>query len=117
MDSLYSKKLSDIYSLLDSLLVQTNDLQVAVDAIKSESLFLKFLPFIGVIVGGLITYFGQYLLKTREVKLVISKSINDTINKMYVNINLITFYLKDIVFSILFYNLYYVKLQISDFTQ
>lgn len=39
MDSLYSKKLSDIYSLLDSLLVQTNDLQVAVDAIKSESLF------------------------------------------------------------------------------
>lgn len=36
---------------------------------------------------------------------------------MYVNINLITFYLKDIVFSILFYNLYYVKLQISDFTQ
>jgi hypothetical protein len=98
MDSLLLKKLTEIYSFQDTLMLHTQKLQESVTELKTESLLLKTLPFIGVIVGGIITYVGQSVLKNREIKLSTSNGITDAINKIFSNLSILTFSLKELAY-------------------
>jgi hypothetical protein len=96
MDSLILQKLTLIHNTEDSVLHHLENLQEVVEKIKPESTFFKLLPFIGVIVGGVLTYVGQYLLKNREVETTNNKSVSETINKLYLSITQIKFFLRQL---------------------
>jgi hypothetical protein len=97
MDSLIVKKLIDIISTQDSLMLHTKKLEEVVNASK-PSLLLQLLPFIGVIVGGVIAYTGQNILKNKELKLTRLTTINSAVNKIFSNLTCLTFYLKELAY-------------------
>ena len=98
MDSLLLNKITEIHYLQDTLLKHSHELQTSIDNIKSENLFIKFLPFIGVIIGGLITYLGQYYLKNKDLKIALVKESRDTISKMFIGLTSLNFSLRELAY-------------------
>jgi len=98
MDSLFLKKLAEIGYLQDTLIKHSQQLQTSIDKINSESLFIKYLPFIGVIIGGLITYFGQYFLKNKDLKMALVKETRDTVSKMFIGLTSLNFSLRELAY-------------------
>ena len=98
MDTLLVKKLAEIRSLQDFVVRHTNEINDAISKFENENLFLKFLPFLGVIVGGALTYYGQKVLKEKEYKIATSRAISDSINQVFINITLLGFLLKELAY-------------------
>ena len=98
MDSLLIQKIAELHSLQDTLIKHSSQLQTSVDSIKSESLLIKSLPFIGVIIGGLITYFGQYYLKNKDLSIALVKETRDTISKMFTGLTSLNFSLRELAY-------------------
>jgi len=98
MDSLLLKKLVEIHSLQDTLIFHTNNLQSEFNSFKSETIWLKLLPFFGVIIGGLIAYFGQYFLKNREIKVSIDGEKREVVGKIFNCLTRLDFYLRELAY-------------------
>jgi hypothetical protein len=98
MDTLLIKKLVEIRSLQDSLVLHSKEINYAISKLESENLLLKFLPFLGVIVGGALTYYGQKVLKEKEYKIATSRAISDSINQVFINVTQLNFLLKELAY-------------------
>ena len=98
MDSLILNKFIEIHNLQDTLISHSNLLQKSIDSIKNENFFIKFLPFIGVIIGGLIAYFGQYILKNKDSKIALIKERREMISKMFTGLTSLNFSLRELAY-------------------
>ena len=93
-DSSVIKKLVEIENSIDSLqnYVQTVSLQT------QQNLFIQAQPFIGVLIGGLLAYLSQYLIKKAEVRQNKESAIRNAIAKIEMNISLIRIHLSEIAY-------------------
>lgn len=97
-DSLLISKISEIKGLQDSTLNKLNHINEVVNNLKNESLFLKLLPLIGVIIGGLITWWIQKSLKNKELKLATFRELNNASNKIITSLINLQFHLKELAY-------------------
>ena len=98
MDSLLVSKLNQIRAVQDSLLITTHNLQVATHDATSLRLWQMFLPFIGVIVGGAITYWGQSHLKGRDTADLREKERREARNTVIAYLNRLYYYLGELAY-------------------
>ena len=98
MDSLLIKKLFAIQSVQDTLLNHTVKLQQVIETIKSESIWLKLLPFFGVILGAVMAYCGQFFLKRQDINVINRKEKREAVNKIFKNLTLLEFYLRELAY-------------------
>lgn len=98
MDSIVVQKLFYIGVTQDSILNSLHEIRSLVINFKSESFWIKVLPFIGVIVGGIITYFGQNFLKRKDIFLLQKKEVRDNVNNLLTNIVYLKFLLKEMAY-------------------
>jgi hypothetical protein len=97
-DSIIILKLEQLKQIQDSNFVHLNKVEQLVLGIKNESLFLKLLPLIGVIIGGLITWWIQKSLKDKELKLTLLRELKETSNKILTAVTSLQFHLKELAY-------------------
>lgn len=97
-DSLIIQKLAELQTAQDTSIVHLAKIEQLINGIKSESIFLKLLPLIGVIIGGLITWFIQRSLKNKELNLQLLRDTKDTTNKILFALTSIHFHLRELAY-------------------
>jgi hypothetical protein len=97
-DSLIVQKLIVLKQFQDSTNVHLSNIEQVLNSNKSESILLKLLPFLGVLVGGLITWFVQRSVKNFEFKLLVEKEIRDVSCRVLTSLTIMQFHLKELAF-------------------
>jgi hypothetical protein len=97
-DSLLLQKILELKILQDSTSIRINHLSELITGIKSESWFYKSLPLIGVLVGGLITWFIQNSLKKKELSLANFRELKDTSKGILTSLIGLQFQLKELAY-------------------
>lgn len=98
MDSTLVHHLSEAITNQDTLLNITKQLKTDIQSLKQENIFLKILPFLGVILGAVITYFGQHILKKKDLKFATNKYISESISNLFTQIGTVSFNLKELAY-------------------
>ena len=97
-DTLLLQKISELKGLQDSAIIHLNKIDHIVSGLKSESIFYKLLPLIGVLLGGLITWWIQKDLKEKEFQLTIFREIKEISNKILNSLTNLQFQLKELAY-------------------
>ncbi len=97
-DSLLIQKISEVRILQDSTFNQLEHIDKIVSGLKNETLFLKLLPLIGVIIGGFITWWIQKSIKDKELNLITFREIKDATTKIITSLTSLQFHLKELAY-------------------
>jgi hypothetical protein len=97
-DSILINKIEKFIQLSDSTSIDVNIIEEGVNSLKDESIWLKSLPLIGVVIGGLITYLAQKHIKDKELALIKIREKKESINKCMLALFNLRFYLKELAY-------------------
>ncbi len=96
MNELIFRRIDSLYALHQTFSGKFDTLQTSVNDLKPENIWWKVLPpLLGVILGAVISYFGQRYLKKLDISQAIQKERREAISKITAGIFTLNFSLKE----------------------
>ena len=98
MDSLFIKKLDHLTTIQDTILVHTNKIEALINNATGENWIIKGLPFLGVVVGGIITYYAQNVLKKKDIQIAKNNQRSESICDLIAKVSMLPYFFKELAY-------------------